>query len=280
MREPIRDKYRQIFYICTTMKKCFLSVFLFLGLIPLNAQISNSIYKVQGLSTNVDIDISFYPNGVYLMEYWETSVDDLPGCAILSYGHYQELDNVVNLFDYLHDFTMVFDKKEGNSLIARNSFRFIMNKSASCFIAGYTTPIKTWKTPKTSADSIRKEIEEWEQSFSKQKKQDVREGEYYGSILDKNDYVVSILNDSTFKVKMYGKLLIEGTWSLRKNVILLYDPLLKATFYLLIDGDSLIGKSLPGQYNDIVLKMNTVPSLQKQKRKRLSFFRSVGLKKS
>ena len=251
------------------MKKCFITTFMLFCLIPLNAQVYNYIYKVQNLSNNVDINISFNPDGVYLMEYCNAAVDDLPMFAILSYGKYEEMDNVVNLIDYLHDFTMVFEKSDGNSLIARNSFRNIINKPVSCFIAGYTDPIKAWEIPNTSIKLIRKEIEKWEQSFPKQKKCEVKTGLYYGSILEKDDYAVFIQNDGTFSVKLYGNLLLQGTWRLYKNVIHLFDPLLNTTFFLLMDGNNLIGKSLPGQYDDIVLKMSTALSPQKQKRNHL-----------
>lgn len=225
-------------------------------LFPLKAEVSNSIFKVDSLPDDAIVSITFYHNGIYTIEYTRFSFPDLPEWAMLSYGKYEENNEEVRLSDSLHGYTMFFAKEENNTLKAKSSFLFLMDKTIRCYMAGYTDPIKSYQKPQKSAQIIQDEIARHKKIYSRQNERAFEVGQYYGHVIANDDYMVSIQNDGNFNIQFHGVTLLQGWWSKEKNTIKLYDTILCAEFCLLIDKDCIIGKSLPGSFNDIILKQH------------------------
>ena len=80
------------------------------------------------------------------------------------------------------------------------------------------------------------------------------------------DYTINFMENGSYTISMQDQLLSRGEWKAVKKTVYLCDEILNTTFYLFQEGNTLVGKALPGYYDmDIVL--NPVLSSVKTKKK-------------
>ncbi len=202
------------------------------------------------------IDLYFFEQGTYMIEIREQQnvlqddsiltanlesyeIDDYEYVVVLSNGFFKIDSNKLLLTDAIENYTMVL-KIDQDRLIADKSFGF-MNGLVFCFSDTISECRITEKFKNTDNFITEIECETYNAEHSNQNKLN------YGVYGCKYDLLSNTLNyrinaDSTFVITYKRKIISEGKWIRKNNILILTDKDLLYPFYLLIGNDFLLKK--------------------------------------
>ena len=241
-------------------------LFLFCFICQSHAQLRNFEYKVIMDSKKINGYISFYGENNYSITIMESLSDDLISSYVLSYGWYELEGKNIHMTDSLYGYKMSFIRENKDSLTAKKTFPFMKAKSIGLYSDIYAEELILYGK-RSSLSEIKKEVERIKVTWNTGK------GEFFfiqENVLYKGaGYSIDFKKNGSYRLSLRGFLLSKGQWIQDRNVVYLFDEELNTTFFLLFEGDTLIGKSLPGSYyDDVVMRPVTQPYIHSDKKKK------------
>jgi hypothetical protein len=103
-----------------------------------------------------------------------------------------------------------------------------------------------------SSIRIRQERENYKKSHPNQYK-------LYYSQYSNGDYIIDIQKEYKYVLRYRQLIISEGIWEKKGNELLLFDNSLQCMFTILIGKEGLIGKYLPGNFNNLILYEKNYP---------------------
>jgi TonB family protein len=208
-----------------------------------------SLYNVK-LGNSLECDICFYSNGKYELEVMNKLAPTVEDVTILSKGNYKVEGNIISLLDSCTGFQILCERKPDKLKIVKG-FPFMLQHTFKEY--GGTSTFK----PK----DFQPEFDPKKTQNARNKYKQMHPDKYplYYSQYINNVYALEIKKENKYVLSFQGLLLAEGIWKRDGNELLLFDKASQHTYYVLIAKEGLIGKYLPGNFNNLILYEKNYP---------------------
>ena len=230
------------------------------------AQMGDCEYKVNMNSKTKDCLIHLYDDNNFFISLSEDITDDIISELVLSYGHLKLHGDTVLLTDSIYGYSLLFLQKK-EELLPLKSFPFMQGIPIVLYSEDYSEKL-IWNRPRPTLNEIRNEVENHKKNTSSEdcfRPCKYKYEKYLGS-----SYIIDFMQNGFYSIKAGDVLLSQGEWNKDRNVVYLNDEGLGTTFFLLIEGGMLVGKSLPCYYDrDVVLEpiLSPYKSLKEKNKK-------------
>lgn len=206
---------------------------------------TTGIYSIDSLAENVECNIYLFESGNYYIELSENVTSDIVESLVLSYGIFSQEKSEISLIDKVHNYKMVL-VIDNNILIIKKSFSFLKNKK---FIFNSFVTIREPKFLNSDMDFL---MLEKERQFHNESNKPLAPIDFgvYGNC---KGFELIIQKNNKYILEFKNLILSEGEWCRNYNEIELMDVSLKHSFFVLVEGNSLISKLLPGEYKSCFL---------------------------
>lgn len=185
--------------------------------------------------------LCFYENGNYDISIYEQLTLDIVAGFILSVGKYSKKNNKITLIDKNNGYKIILLTINRN-LKVEQGFKFLKNKMFNYSLYS-DTKNSTEHTLFKNID-VSKERERQKQLNKKMLPFNC------GTYKNEEHLKLVIQQDNNYMLDYKNIHISEGSWKRVGNEIVLYDPLLKCSFYVFVTDKGLNGKLLPGDFCD------------------------------
>ena len=232
------------------MKKILLLLLLY-GII-LNTFAQNELKDtyIIDLSSDQKCEILFYSNAKYQISILNIVSRTMTEETVLSCGTYTKKGNLIILHDSYIGLKMQCERSNSYELKFVQGFTFLLHKIFK--LCGITYAPE--ETIPSNYSSIR--IKQARENY---KKSHPNKYVLYYSQYSNGDYVLDIQKEYKYVLRYSHLIISEGIWKKEGNEILLFDNSLQYTFIILIGPKGLMGKYLPGNFNNLILYEKNYP---------------------
>jgi TonB family protein len=203
------------------------------------------------LGNSFECEIAFYSNKNYEVSIAKKISPEVIETTILSSGTYTVKRNQIVLHDSNLGFEMQCERDQSDKLKFSKGFAFLLSYTLNLYGISYEPEDNMQSN--LSPIQIQKERETYKQLHSNKYLL------YYSQYMN-GGYVLDIQRKYKYTLRYKGILLSEGIWKKDGNELLLSDYSLQHQFVVLIGEEGLIGKYLPGNFNDLILYEKNYPS--------------------